>query len=96
MYVKVAEKAGGTFEEAIKNAEGALAKNGWHVIASYDAAVPEGCGFKAHTIVINASDYARPFPSARRSRPRYFFTLTVPVVSQNDLRLSRSLLCNCA
>ena len=59
VYVKVAEKVSGTFDEVIKNAESSLDKNGWHVLASYDAALPEGCGFKAHTLVINSSDYAQ-------------------------------------
>lgn len=59
VYVKVAEKVSGTFDEVIKNAESSLNKNGWHVLASYDAALPEGCGFKAHTLVINSSDYAQ-------------------------------------
>jgi uncharacterized protein (DUF302 family) len=59
VYVKVAEKVSGTFDEVIKNTESALTKNGWHVLASYDAAVPEGCGFKAHTIVMNSSDYSQ-------------------------------------
>jgi uncharacterized protein (DUF302 family) len=59
VYVKVAERVGGTFDEVVKNTEGVLAKNGWQVLASYGASVPEGCGFKAHTIVINSSEYAR-------------------------------------
>jgi uncharacterized protein (DUF302 family) len=59
VYVKVAEKVNGTFDEVVKNAENVLAKNGWNVLASYEAAVPEGCGFKAHTIVVNSPDYAQ-------------------------------------
>jgi uncharacterized protein (DUF302 family) len=59
VYVKVTEKMSGTFDEVVKNVESALATNGWQVLASYDAAVPEGCGFKAHTIVINSADYAK-------------------------------------
>ncbi len=63
VYVKVAEKVNGTFDEVIKNAESALMKSGWHALASYEAVVPEGCGFKAHTIVINSSDYAQKIMS---------------------------------
>jgi uncharacterized protein (DUF302 family) len=63
VYVKVAEKVSGTFDEVVKNTEGLLAKNGWQVLASYAAALPEGCGFKAHTIVINSPDYARKIMS---------------------------------
>jgi uncharacterized protein (DUF302 family) len=59
IYVKAAENVNGTFDEAVKSAENALTKAGWQVLASYGAAVPEGCGFKAHTIVIYSSDYAK-------------------------------------
>jgi uncharacterized protein (DUF302 family) len=59
VYVKVAEKMSGPFDEVVKNAESALAADGWQVLASYDASVPEGCGFKAHTIVIHSEDYAK-------------------------------------
>jgi len=59
VYVKVAEKVSGAFDDVVKNTEGTLVKNGWQVLASYEASVPEGCGFRAHTIVINSSDYAK-------------------------------------
>lgn len=59
VYVKVTEKMTGTFDEAVKNAESALAKGGWQVLASYEDAVPEGCKFKAHTLVINSPEYAK-------------------------------------
>lgn len=63
VYVKVSEKVTGTFEEVVKNTENVLTKNGWQVLASYEAAVPEGCGFRAHTLVINSPDYARKIMS---------------------------------
>jgi uncharacterized protein (DUF302 family) len=58
MYVKVLDKFQGTFEEAVKSAEQALGKNGWQILASYDASVPEGCIHKAHTLVIHSPAYA--------------------------------------
>jgi uncharacterized protein (DUF302 family) len=58
MYVKVLDKAQGSFDEVVKNSEQALAKSGWQVLASYNAAVPEGCGHKAHTLVIHSPVYA--------------------------------------
>jgi uncharacterized protein (DUF302 family) len=63
VYVKVAEKVGGTFDEVVRNTEGVLAKSGWQVLASYAATLPDGCGFKAHTIVINSPEYARKIMS---------------------------------
>jgi uncharacterized protein (DUF302 family) len=76
VYVKVTEKVNGTFSEVVKNAEDSLAKDGWHVLASYEAAVPEGCGFKAHTIVINSPDYAQKIMS---HGPRSAFALPLRV-----------------
>jgi uncharacterized protein (DUF302 family) len=81
VYVKVAEKVGGTFGEVVKNTEGALAKDGWQVLASYDAAVPEGCGFKAHTIVINSPGYAQKIMS---HGPRSAFALPLRVAVFTD------------
>lgn len=63
MYVKVAEKVEGTFEEAVKNAELALAGNGWQILASYDASVPDGCSQRAHTIVVHSAGYAEKIMS---------------------------------
>jgi uncharacterized protein (DUF302 family) len=59
VYVKAVEKVSGAFDDVVKNTEGALTNHGWQVLASYDAAVPGGCGFKAHTIVIHSPDYAK-------------------------------------
>jgi hypothetical protein len=41
VYVKVADKVEGSFDDAVKKIESALNENGWKVIASYDASVPE-------------------------------------------------------
>lgn len=58
VYLKVADKVEGSFDDSVKKIESALNENGWKVIASYNASVPEGCGFRAHTIVIHSPEYA--------------------------------------
>jgi uncharacterized protein (DUF302 family) len=57
VYVKVTEKIAGPFDAVVKNTEGLLNKAPLKVLASYEAAVPEGCGFKAHTIVFTSPAY---------------------------------------
>lgn len=59
VYVKAVDKIQGTFDDAVKNTEEALKKNGWQVLASYEATVPEKCGFRAYNIVINSPEYAK-------------------------------------
>jgi uncharacterized protein (DUF302 family) len=81
VYVKVAEKVGGSFGDVVKNAESVLSKDGWEVLASYDAAVPEGCGFKAHTIVINSPAYAQKIMA---HGPRSAFALPLRVAVFSD------------
>ncbi len=81
VYVKVAEKVTGSFADAVKNAETALAKDGWQVLASYDAAVPEGCGFKAHTIVVDSAAYAQKIMA---HGPRSAFALPLRVAVFTD------------
>lgn len=76
MYVKVMEKTEGTFANTIKNVEQALSRNGWQVLASYDASVPEGCGHRAHTIVIHSAGYAEKILS---HGPRSAFSLPLRV-----------------
>jgi uncharacterized protein (DUF302 family) len=63
VYVKVAEKIAGPYDELVRNAETVLNKDGRQVLASYDAAVPEGCRFRAHTIVFSSPDYDRKIMS---------------------------------
>jgi len=57
VYVKAVDKIKGTFDDAVRNTEEALKKNGWHILASYEASVPENCGFKAYNIVIDSPEY---------------------------------------
>jgi uncharacterized protein (DUF302 family) len=80
MYVKVAERVSGSFADAVKDTESALTKNGWEVLASYDAAMPEGCGFKAHTFVVNSPAYAQKI-MAHGPRSAFALPLRVAVYS---------------
>ncbi len=59
VYVKAVDKIKGSFDNAVKNTEAALKKNGWQILASYEAAVPGNCGFRAYNIVINSPEYAK-------------------------------------
>lgn len=63
VYVKAVDKIKGTFDEAVKNTEEALRKNGWQVLASYEASVPKKCGFRAYNIVVNSPEYSREIMS---------------------------------
>jgi uncharacterized protein (DUF302 family) len=63
VYVKAVDKIKGTFDDAVKNTEEALKKNGWQVLASYEASVPEKCGFRAYNIVINSPEYDKEIMS---------------------------------
>ncbi len=88
MYVKVVDKFQGTFEEAVKKAEQTLAKNGWKILASYDASVPQGCSHKAHTLVIYSPAYAGKIMS---HGPRSAFSLPLRVgiyTDENGIALS--------
>jgi uncharacterized protein (DUF302 family) len=59
VFIQAVEKADGTFDEVVKKVETALGEKGWQVVKSYGASVPEGCGFRAHTIVLHNAAYAR-------------------------------------
>ncbi len=59
VYVTVTENVEGTFEDAVAHTENALKNNGWNVLASNSNTVPAGCGFKAHTIVVNSPGYGK-------------------------------------
>jgi len=59
VYVKAVEKAAGSFDEVVSRTESALGEKGWQVISSYEVTVPDGCGFRAHTISLHNEAYAR-------------------------------------
>jgi uncharacterized protein (DUF302 family) len=80
-FVKVSENVQGTFDEAVTNSEDALKKSGWNILASYPDAVPEGCTFRAHTIVVNSPDYAQKIMS---NGPKSSFALPLRVAIYED------------
>ena len=59
VYVKVVEKAKGSFEEVSGKAESALKAAGWNVLAVYDSGVPEGCKFRSRVIVFSSPAYEK-------------------------------------
>lgn len=88
MYVKVVDKFEGTFDEAVRNAEQALTRNGWQILASYDASVPEGCNHRAHTLVIHSPAYAEKITS-HGARSAFSLPLRVGIFSdENGVSLS--------
>jgi hypothetical protein len=58
MYVKAVENIQETFAESIEKIKAVLAGDNWDIVASYEASVPEGCGFRAYTIVLHNQEYA--------------------------------------
>lgn len=58
VYVKAVEKAEGSFDDVVSRTEAALGGEGWAVISSYEVTVPDGCGFRAHTISLHNAAYA--------------------------------------
>jgi len=59
VYVKVVEKAKGSFDEVSGGVESALKSAGWTVLASFNTGVPEGCKFRSRVIVFNSPSYAK-------------------------------------
>ncbi len=80
-FVKVSESVEGTFDEVVKKSEEAIKKGGWDILASFPNAVPEGCSFRAHTIVLNSPDYAQKIMS---HGPRSSFALPLRVGIYED------------
>ncbi len=81
VYVKAVDKIKGGFDNAIKNTEAALKKNGWQILASYEAAVPGNCGFRAYNIVISSPEYAKEILS---HGPRSYFAIPLRVELYQD------------
>lgn len=88
MYVKVSENVEGSFEGTVKNIEDALVKNGWQILASYNASVFEGCRFRAHTIVAHSPKYAEQILS---NGPRSAFALPARIsIFENEKGINTS------
>ncbi len=63
VYVKVIEKAKGSFDEVSSNVEAALKSAGWEVLAAYNTGVPDGCKFRSRVIVFSSPAYAKSIMS---------------------------------
>lgn len=59
VYVKVVEKAKGSFDEVTNRVDSALKNAGWEVIGTFDTGVPEGCKFRSRVIVFSSPSYAK-------------------------------------
>jgi len=59
VYVKVVEKAKGSFDEVSNRVDSALKNAGWEILATYTSGVPEGCTFRSRVIVFNSPVYAK-------------------------------------
>jgi uncharacterized protein (DUF302 family) len=57
-FVKVTEKAAGSFDEVSKAVESGLQKAGWEILGTYDTGVPQSCNFRSRVIIFSSKDYA--------------------------------------
>jgi len=57
-FVKVTEKAAGSFEAVSNAVESGLQKAGWEILGTYDTGVPQGCNFRSRVIIFSSKDYA--------------------------------------
>lgn len=58
VYVKIIEKAQGSFDKVSAKVESALKGAGWEVLASYDTGVPEKYEFRSRVIIFSSSRYS--------------------------------------
>jgi uncharacterized protein (DUF302 family) len=58
VYLQSVEEASESFDDTVQNVEEAFAGQEWQVLSSYEVSVPEGCGFRAHTVSLHIPDYA--------------------------------------
>ena len=63
VYVKVIERAKGSFDEVSSQVETALKSAGWEVLGAYNTGVPEGCKFRSRVIVFSSPAYAKSIMS---------------------------------
>ncbi len=63
VYVKVIEKAHGSFDEVSSKVESALKNAGWEILATYNSGVPDGCRFRCRVIVFSSPAYAKSIMS---------------------------------
>jgi uncharacterized protein (DUF302 family) len=58
VYIKVIEKAQGSFDEVSSSVESGLKNGGWEILGSHDTGVPEKCGFRSRVITFSSEEYA--------------------------------------
>ena len=58
VYIKVIEKAQGSFDEVSSAVEEGLTKGGWEILGSHDTGVPDGCSYRSRAISFSSEDYA--------------------------------------
>ena len=83
VYLKSVDKAAGSFDETVQGVEKALGEKGWQVVASYQVSVPDGCGFRAHTIAAHSPAYAEKL-LARGIRAAFALPVRIGVYEDED------------
>lgn len=63
VYVKVIERAKGSFDEVSSKVETVLKSAGWEILAAYNTGIPEGCKFRSRVIVFSSPAYAKSIMS---------------------------------
>ncbi len=63
VYVKVVEKAKGSFDEVSSKVESALKNAGWEVLSSHNTGLPDGCKFRSKVVIFTSSPYAQSIMS---------------------------------
>lgn len=58
VYVKVIEKARGSFDEVNSSVESGLKNAGWEILGTYNTGVPEGCEFRSRVIIFSSQSYS--------------------------------------
>ena len=58
VYIKVIEKAQGSFDEVSNSVESGLKKGGWEILGSHDTGIPEKCSFRSRVISFSSEKYA--------------------------------------
>ena len=58
VYIKVIEKAQGSFDEVSSAVEAGLTKGGWEILGSHDTGVPDGCTYRSRAISFSSEAYA--------------------------------------
>lgn len=59
VFVKVIEKAQGSWTEVASKVESALKKAGWDILSSYDSGIPDDCIYHSRVIIFTSSDYSK-------------------------------------